>query len=192
MPLLITPRLQLSHGVEFVYNLTVADTYDAKHRMLNATSGPSESDTSLPEALKELLYDDENDGRKLAEYSDAELHAMAKRCNGQAEDDADRGPFEAWREANADHWLEDSCMRIDVDWLRERAYVFWDENRPRNHQDGFGEDPGDRRDYTKAEHEDMLESFDERSKVWQKGGKGYWSRDDTSRIIWPRGAPPSF
>ncbi len=188
----MTSLLQLFHGLEFVYNLTIADTYDAKHKMLNATSGPSDNETSLPQALQEVISDDGNDDRKLAEYSDAELHAIAQDRSGQAEDDTDQGPYEAWREANADYWLSDSCMSSDAAWLRERAYVFWDEDRLRNHQDGFGEDPGDRRDCTKAEHEDMLESFDERSKVWQKGGKGYWSRDDTSRIIWPRGAPPSF
>ncbi len=85
---------------------------------------------------------------------------------------------------NADRWLEDSCMFSDAAWLRERAYVFWDKERLRNHPDGFGEDPGDRRDFDAAEHEDMIDSFDERSKVWLKGGSGYWSRDDTSRIVW--------
>ena len=185
------PPLQLSHGIEFVYNLTIADIYDAKHRMLEATSGPSVRATNLPEALPEVIDDDENDGRKLAEYSDAELHAIAKRYSGQTEDDTDRGPYEAWREANADRWLADSCMLSEAAWLRERAYVFWDGNRLRNHPDGLGEDPGDRRGYTKAEHEDMMESFDERSKVCQKGGKGYWSKNDTSRVMWPRGVPPS-
>ena len=82
-------------------------------------------------------------------------------------------------------------MLSEAAWLRERAYVFWDGNRLRNHPDGLGEDPGDRRGYTKAEHEDMMESFDERSKVCQKGGKGYWSKNDTSRVMWPRGVAPS-
>ncbi len=191
MPLLIMPPLQLSHGVEFVYNLTIADTYDAKHSELEATSGPIVRATNLPKALQEVMADDENDDIRLAGYCDAELHCIANRYSGQVEDDTDRGPYEAWREANAECWLADSCMLREAAWLRERAYVFWDGDRVRNHQYRCGGNPGYRRGYTKAEHEDMMESFDERSKVWQKGGKGYWSTNDNSRVIWPRRVPPS-
>jgi len=178
-------QLQLSHGVEFVYKLTIADSYDAKHRMLDATSGVSESEISLPEALWDVIDDDKTDDRRLGEYSDSELHSLAKRHGDETEEDTDRGPYEAWREANSERWPADACMLSDSAWLRERGYVFWDGDRLRKQQCGFGDDPGDRRDYTEAEYEEMMESFRERSKIWQKGGKGYWSRTDTSRVVWP-------
>ncbi|KAF4823314.1 hypothetical protein CGCSCA5_v001785 [Colletotrichum siamense] len=31
---------------------------------------------------------------------------------------------------------------------------------------------------------EMRESFVERSKIWKKGGRGYWSKGDTSHIVW--------
>ncbi len=97
-PLLTNPLTKLSHGVEFVYNLTIADTYDAKYRMLDGTCCPSE--TSLVEALQEVINHNQGDDRKLAQYSDAELHAIAQRDNsGQTEDDTDQDAYEAWREA---------------------------------------------------------------------------------------------
>lgn len=30
----------------------------------------------------------------------------------------------------------------------------------------------------------MRKSFLQRSKIWRKGGRGYWSKGDTSRIVW--------
>jgi hypothetical protein len=33
-------------------------------------------------------------------------------------------------------------------------------------------------------YDNMLESFEERSNIWQEGGRGYWSADDKSRIVW--------
>lgn len=166
--------------------MTIADSYDAKHSMLHATAGTPDTQSNLPEALQEVIDESRYDSRKLAEYSDHELYAIAQRDGDRTEEeDTDWGPYETWREANADRWLGDSCVFSNTAWLRDRAYVFWDRDRLRNHQGGFGEDPGDERDYTAAEYEEMIESFHERSKFWQKGGKGYWSKDDTSRITFP-------
>lgn len=74
-------------------------------------------------------------------------------------------------------------MRTDNAWLRERAYVFWDEDRVRSLKDGFGKHPGYQA-FPEREYEDMMESFNERSKIWLHGGGGYWSKGDTSRIVW--------
>ncbi|KAK3902172.1 hypothetical protein C8A05DRAFT_15727 [Staphylotrichum tortipilum] len=182
---LLTPERQLSHGVEFVYNLTIADSYDAKHRMLQSALDPSYGRVNLPEALHEVL--DDADGRPVQFQSEEELHSIAlRRGDSPEEDDTDQGPYKAWRNAHADSTLEESLMFEDDAWLRGRAYVFWDRHRVQQQfKDGFGEEPGYRRDYTEREYADMLESFRERSKIWQKGGKGFWSRGDTSRIVWP-------
>ena len=154
--------------------------------MLHATAGISESQINLPEALQELVDERNYDSRKLAGYSDPELYAIAQRDGDRTQEkDTERGPYEAWREANADRWLGDSCAYSETAWRRERAHVFWDGDQLRNHPGGLGEDPGVERGYTAAEYEDMMESFDERSKFWQNGGKGYWSKDDTSRITYP-------
>jgi hypothetical protein len=152
--------------------------------MLQSALDPSYGRVNLPEALHEVL--DDADGRPLKAQSEEELHSIALRRDNPPDDDTDQGPYEAWRNAHADSTLEESVMFGDDAWLRERAYVFWDRDRiQQRFKDGFGEEPGDRVGYTEQEYEDMLESFDERSKIWQKGGKGFWSKGDTSRIVWP-------
>jgi hypothetical protein len=35
------------------------------------------------------------------------------------------------------------------------------------------------------QQEAMLRSFEERSEIWARGGRGWWSEDDLSKIIWP-------
>ncbi len=180
---MLISELQLSRGVEFVYNLTVDDSYDSKHNMLASALDPRAGHASLPEALRDAIKD--NDERRLAEHSDAELHSIAQRPGGQTDEDADRGPYQAWREANANRRLSHSVMLYSTVWLRERAYVFWDGDRLKMDQtQGFGENPGHRSDYTDREHEEMMESFRERSKIWRKGGTGYWGKGDTSRVVW--------
>ncbi|KAK1775415.1 hypothetical protein QBC45DRAFT_422270 [Copromyces sp. CBS 386.78] len=172
----------LSRGVEFVYSLTVADSYDAKKSLLESSVDSMPGRISLPEALGQL-YD--ADGQMIEEYSEEQLRSMAPRHSDQTEEDTDCGPYQAWRNANEGLSLEESIMMAHNSWLRERAYVFWDAHRVSKLQDGFGEDPGYQAAFTEQEYNEMLESFDERSKIWQKGGTGYWSRGDTSRIVWP-------
>ncbi len=169
----------------------IADTYESKHKLLHATSGPSDSENCLPYVLQEVIDSHEVYGKPAAEFSSSELHAIAHLDSSQAEDDADPGPYEAWCKGNASWWVSDSCMLTHIAGMCERGYVFWDEARSRSHQNGIAERPEDEPRDTDAGQEDMMESFRERSEIWQKGGRGYWSRDDASRIIWPRGVPPS-
>lgn len=46
-------------------------------------------------------------------------------------------------------------------------------------------------EYTSEEQEQMYWSFVIRSQIWQRGGLGYWSEADLSRIQWSSGKPPS-
>lgn len=102
----------------------------------------------------------------------------------------DEGPYEAWYAAHK-HLPKGAWFMLDHNgWLRDRAYVFWDWDRIKKHHllEIFqsDSDQGDQRHIpTSEEFEEMQESFDERSKIWQKGGKGYWSKGDSSRIEWP-------
>jgi hypothetical protein len=84
------------------------------------------------------------------------------------------------------------CWVKHPEFLRFRkcAYVLWDFDRlvKYNMLNLFKQlpetsDPP----YTSQHEDDMRGSFDERSKIWQKGGSGYWSKDDTSRIVLPGG-----
>ncbi|KAK4233906.1 hypothetical protein C8A03DRAFT_47648 [Achaetomium macrosporum] len=172
----------LSRGVEFVYQLTTADSYDAKHRMLRTTLYSSY--VNLPGALRRVC--DDVDGGALEEYYE-EFHSIALGDSDPSQEDTDRGPLEAWRKAKLDCSLELSCMFPDNDWLRERAYVLWDWERVQDLGDKFWEYQRHQGGYTEQDWEDMLECFDERYMICENDARGYWSKGDTSRIIWPDG-----
>lgn len=36
---------------------------------------------------------------------------------------------------------------------------------------------------------EMEESFRARRKIWNRGGRGWWSPGDESRVVWPPGGP---
>jgi hypothetical protein len=177
--------LQLSNGVEFVYKLTIADSYDVQYSMLRSTLEVEGGRVNLAESLREILGD--IDGRPLEEISQEELLDHVERPSDHVEDDADPGPYEAWRRGNAHSTLEETLMFPETAWLRERAYVLWDGARVQEQGESiFGDAPPEYQDvYTRQESKEMHESFAERSKIWQKGGRGYWTRGDTSRIVWP-------
>ncbi|PNY27592.1 Uncharacterized protein TCAP_02483 [Tolypocladium capitatum] len=46
-------------------------------------------------------------------------------------------------------------------------------------------------DDERQDRDDMLESFEARSKLWHQGARGYWSPGDASRIIWPESSSGS-
>ena len=85
----------------------------------------------------------------------------------------------------------DEVMLDEMAGHRERAYVLWDLDRVERH------DVLDWIDctlrplshmYTIEEYRAMEDSGKERSKIWVAGGKGYWCKDNTSRIVWGKGS----
>jgi hypothetical protein len=182
-PARLTPGLQLSNGVEFVYKLTITESYDVKHSMLRSGLEADRGRADLAESLREILGN--TDGRAVEESSKKELLAHLERPSGHVKADTDPGPYEAWRRGDLDSTLEDALVWPGIAWLRH-AYVLWDEGRVQNQADGiFGDAPQEYEDgYAEQEYKEMPQSFAERSKIWQKGGRGYWSKGDTSRVIW--------
>lgn len=72
--------------------------------------------------------------------------------------------------------------------LRERAYVLWEMERMERHMmlkvlEGVPETPNQA--YSDGKFDDMQQSFEQRSKIWQKGGLGYLRKNNTSKIAWP-------
>ncbi|EFX06624.1 hypothetical protein CMQ_6945 [Grosmannia clavigera kw1407] len=106
--------------------------------------------------------------------------------------DVDRGPFEAWWAANKELPLHSSLMMNHNAGFREQAYVLWDEDRLKRYSllELFSETAPESElelEDTENEHDVMEKSFDARSEIYQKGGRGYWSNDDEHRISWPEG-----
>jgi hypothetical protein len=109
------------------------------------------------------------------------------RRSDRPDGDSDRGPYEAWHYGQMNHALRPgSIMASDTFWLRERAYVLWDGERMKKQTGEFGESPpyAGLYGYGIRDYDEMYDSFRERTKIWREGGTGYWSKGDTSRIVW--------
>jgi hypothetical protein len=112
--------------------------------------------------------------------------------------DPDPGPFFAWHEASKCRLMRQRRISDHCDiWFRWRAYAMWDRERIKTefaHTLGAEWPRGVRNpllEYTSEEQEQMYWSFVIRSQIWQRGGLGYWSEGDLSRIQWSSGKPPS-
>lgn len=152
---------------------------------LKSAFGASKVD--LYDALMSPPETDLNDDTPLPGYADEDLAALFPPTESQ-DQDTDKGPFEAWRVA-FNPWPRSAwVMLTNNSGLRERAYVFWDLDRIETYGmlklfENTPEDSELQRAYDDVD--EMRESFEERSKIWQKGGSGYWSKNDESRIVWP-------
>ena len=79
--------------------------------------------------------------------------------------------------------------------LRQRGYVMWDSTRLAqwsilDHE--WLKLPHELPiTYFKQCHREVVAavSFDARLKIWRRGGRGWWSAGDESRIVWPPGGP---
>ncbi|KAI5863973.1 hypothetical protein GGS23DRAFT_596457 [Durotheca rogersii] len=175
-------QLWLSQGIGFIYRLINENSYETKKALLKSTFGAGSAD--LYEALCTPSEEGLDDVIPLAEYTDEALTTLFPVLDSQ---DTDKGPFEAWRVA-FNVWPRCAwVMLVNSFGLRKRAYVFWDWDRLERYgmlelSDNVPE--GSELQYTGEEYDAMYESFKERSNIWQKGGSGYWSRGDESKIVW--------
>ncbi|KIH94843.1 hypothetical protein SPBR_03867 [Sporothrix brasiliensis 5110] len=145
--------------------------------------------SDLHETLIELYAEDRRvNDTPLQGYSKEKREALFQPS--EPRHDADRGPFEAWWAANKELPLHSSLMMYHNAGFRERAYVLWDEDRLKRYSllglfTGNAPESELELEDTIEEHDVMEASFDARSEIYQKGGQGYWSKDDENRIVWP-------
>ncbi|EHK16882.1 uncharacterized protein TRIVIDRAFT_206460 [Trichoderma virens Gv29-8] len=151
--------------------------------LLKSSFGAGRAD--LYDALTNPPGEDLDDGIPLSEYTDEDLDTLFSISHSE---DANKGPFQAWRMAFNDLPRRAWAMLTNNAGLRERAYVFWDVERlERCGLLSLFEDVSEDSELLSAnkDFDGMYESFEERSRIWQKGGLGYWSNDGESRIVWP-------
>ncbi len=104
----------------------------------------------------------------------------------------DTGPENAWRWAH-NSFSTVSLGQTDGDYhqVREWGYVMWDQVRL-NEGDIFNKPLPEREDDSKKEaeeQEEMCKSWKRRSFIHLAGGRGWWSWEDESKVLWPKGAP---
>jgi len=174
--------VQLSEGIRVVHKLSRMDSYDDKHDLMHLS--PIASNTGQVNFPLDVLQG----YVRVPETDEAEEpHPTAPRRKHRHHDgELDRGPYEAWCRTEAYRRGPESVMSSGEEWLRERAYVMWDSARMEKQAGGFGEKPESESSYedTAKAEEEVLHSLVERSEIWRKGGSGYWSKGDTSRIEW--------
>lgn len=125
--------------------------------------------------------------------------------------DRDKGPFRCWQEVilKLRGWRLPQHDRIwygmlfansRILWLRDCAYVFWDDSRVRHNEllgllaiDDRGKPPVlNSLSVDNLQIQEMDDSSVERAEIWDKGGSGYWKRGDYSKIRWRTKRPPSI
>jgi len=173
----------LSLGLAYLYQTVTAATYDDRYKLISPNLGSDE--LFLFQGLKSQGEDDDV---LVAEFSIEEEDIYLKRHLAV---DKDIGPFQVWRWAYADSTKAFLYFGDGKGKLREFGYVMWDIARLAQqslfgyHWDRYPGPIVRRQEYDRLNRE-MQNSFRERSKVWQRGGRGWWSSGDESRVQWPR------
>ncbi|KAF4844054.1 hypothetical protein CGCSCA4_v007597 [Colletotrichum siamense] len=195
-------QLWLSQGIEYICDVITQDNYESRKRKLEMAH--SMHDANLNEVLfgleEQMFSVDIWQGMVRLNLQDGDSFIGTKeevlsRVLCEEDKDHDLGPRESWIAANLGMSESDfessggfvSLLWDGSDWLRGRAYLFWDWDRVQRHQflDLWQTARVMRHDTPCPEDtKEMEESFAERSKIWHEGGRGYWSKGDTSRIVW--------
>jgi hypothetical protein len=119
----------VAQGVEFVSKLTNAPSCEDKQNTLNTGLQASLLDgvnIDLPDMLHAVYF---GDGTQ--EFEEACNSVALDRYGQPNDEDTDLGPYEAWRTENIGWGVPESFIPEPKAWLRDRAYVLWDNDRVR-------------------------------------------------------------
>ena len=188
------PEHYLALGLGWLHQLVTADTYSERYHMLAPEL--KYSDGALTRALTDGPYLSSVDPQDFNDVAYGRLSEDDRRKLYQqifVEDD-DIGPMEAWQWAYQGEAPD--FFRPEQEQLRKRGYVMFDYDRLC--QWGLFAKPFDAgealENWRKLNVQDSDERFEqitrswaERSKVWLRGGRGWWSEGDESRLAWPDG-----
>ena len=178
----------LLKGLEFVFQLSTASTYDDRHRLLLSNQGFKGSRLSDALRAPRML---QLQGLMLKKYDEEEEVTIIKQS---LDNDKDSGPAEAWRWAHATSTKKRFYFLKKHRPLRLGGYVMWDLQRlldwkffEKSVEDMIAQrSPAyPERLRQEAEQKEQLESFNERSRIWGEGGRGWWAPGDESHIQWP-------
>jgi hypothetical protein len=189
------PEIQhiLSFGLEKLYAIAGAETYEERYQVLNAHE--------IPDHTYEFLHGDfqyahkPNDAIWPDDLSlDDEMFLIRRPFFA----DPDSGPVYIWRWAHVDQTWQDWVFQTDQHILRQWGYVMWD--RSRLEVVGAFQKPWDWKESRKAcillreeasrERADTRESRNAKEAIHRKGGTGWWDQDDLSKVKWSNGKQP--
>lgn len=170
----------LSLGLGFVHRVVEAKTYEERFETLRLEL--SMDIDFLTHTLNE--EDFENADKNVGDLTEEERGVI---LHPQFFPDPDPGPAEIWFWAYAAYSVGYVYAETDQRFLRKRGYVFFDQARL-NEWEVFSkpfENVGDPSEEESIYEDDMNHSYEERDRIWELGGRGYWSEGDESKLVWP-------
>ena len=178
----------LSLGLEHLHKVANATIFNDRRQLLSSTSGDDSG--FLDRALEPT------DLGSATEVLDFGTHKASVVHDARVADSGP-GPQLAWFWA---HTFYDLFMHSynyhhqGHAFLRRQGYVFWDLDRLEKSdllEKPFTDLALTNTDYDDdligegADHDDMEDSYNKRHQIWKRGGRGWWSRDDETRVQWP-------
>ncbi|CAF9935096.1 hypothetical protein IMSHALPRED_010105 [Imshaugia aleurites] len=180
----------LSLGLAYLRQMVNTSAFDDRCHLLKTHK--EDPDCSLFDAL--MIQGDGNDPSHLDTYTEEDEH---RYIPPQRAIDSDKGPEEAWRWAYAAYTNQYWYNMSDQMALRQRGYVMWDSIRLAKwgllDLDELPREPPREPIVTEEQirrDREISASFEERQRIWNQGGRGWWSAGDESRIVWPPSGPP--
>jgi hypothetical protein len=182
----------MSRGLAFLYSLEQAKDYAERCEIVTRRLALPKT-CRLDYAFIDMLdyYEDETPPWEDERNTEWEYeNYIVEKTPEELVEDLDEGPSRSWYQAlrSEDLTLVDRTFNMPFRW---RAYVTWDYDRI-TAQDLL--ECGDYQSTHRVERERqffgpedepiMKKSWDERSRIWKKGGRGYWSEGDESKIVW--------
>lgn len=170
-----------SLGLNWLRRLLAVNTYEERYQLLAPELHP------LAEFLFEALSEpSEGLYTTLADLTD-EQRGQSVRSAATA--DSDSGPLQAWYWAYQAEPASQMYFSPAQRKIRKEGYVFNDQVRL------IDWDPFQRPFIPMTDCEDSKESKEQRaqmrmswharSRIWSSGGRGWWSEDDQSKLVWP-------
>lgn len=179
--------LKLSLGVKYLERVITASTYEERHRLLDEKLLLADNTPVLAECLidsNDLYFGGETD-----ELDDHAMRQLRQLPSPYTACDPDTGPAEIWFQA---HEGDDRTQYVSAEphrASRKIGYVMMDLSRRQDiasfdgPQKSIEWDNYDDENYHK-EYARQLKSFEIRSEIYLRGGRGWWSEGDTTRIQW--------
>ena len=175
--------LYLSLGLSPLHQLFNTPTFEERcHFLKLQTKSPG---CSLSGGLQDAKRRQEQQASKIEIDLDVDQYSTRSTI------DSDRGPEEAWRWGT----IANGLWRYPgpAGTLRRRGYVMWDSARLAAwgvlDQD-WHIIPCEKFDPSLRSLRivDMVDSWKARREIWDRGGRGWWSPGDESRVVWPPGS----
>lgn len=101
--------------------------------------------------------------------------------------DPNGGPEEVWKVTHLDTYGIGFVMNIDHTPLRECGYVMWDRERLANLgllKIPWQPPPLEPLSEMNERYQKIRRSYHRRTEIWLKGGTGWWSEHDESKVVY--------